>query len=294
MRYLSCFLIIACVLVSPAFGQEGGGEGDAETADGFVLVKPVRERSCVAVRVDVPANQAISGIRWFNGSSNQGFPKVLLASGEDVKPPVYSEAIVLGENVTGTANEWSEMTFTEPVASLTGTLFVILQYPPNYDPVEGELPVGVGYKEQMGVAHYFVSGDGDHWLKVSQNWELMIEPVYVAREADMILKRGQGEEDEPEVEKIPSVFALKTYPNPFNPETQLVLSLPQRTRVSVKIFDLRGRLVRTLFSGDLEAGTVVLKWQGRDDQGRRISSGVYYALVQAGEKSLTNRLVLIK
>jgi hypothetical protein len=259
-----------------------------------VLVKPVTERSCVAVRVDVPANQAISGIRWFNGSSSQGYSKVLLASGEDVKPPVYSEAIVLGENVTGTASQWSEMTFTEPVASLTGTLFVLLQYPPNYSPVEGELPVGVGYKEQKGAAHYFVSGDGDHWLKVSQSWELMIEPVYVAREPDMIAKRAPEEKDEPGVEKIPSDFALKTYPNPFNPETQLELSLPQRTRVSVKIFDLKGRLIRTLFNGDLEAGTAVLNWQGKDDQGRRIGSGVYFALVQAGEKSLTNRLVLIK
>ena len=290
MRYLNCFLIFACVLVSPAFGQDG----DAETADGYVLVEPVRERSCVAIRIDVPANQAVSGIRWFNGSSSQGFPQVLLASGEDIKPPEYSEAISLGENVIGSESDWSEMTFTEPVASLSGTLFVILQYPPNYIPVDGEVPVGVGFKEQIGAAHYFVSGDGDNWLKVSQNWNLLIEPVYVESDSDTILKRAPDGEDETEVGKIPREFALRTYPNPFNPETQLELALPQRTRVSVKIFDLKGRLIRTLFSGDLEAGTVVMKWKGKDDQGRRISSGVYYALIQAGEKSLTNRMVLIK
>jgi hypothetical protein len=207
---------------------------------------------------------------------------------------VYSEAIVLGENVTGTESEWSEMTFTEPVASLTGTLFVILQYPPNYTSVAGETPVGVGYREQVGSAHYFISGDGDNWLQVSQNWDLMIEPIYVALQPDMIAKSALDGKDEPEVQKPSVKFALRTYPNPFNPETQLELSLPNRENVSVKVFDLQGRLIRTLFSGDLAAGTTVFKWKGRDDSGRRISSGVYYALVKAGEKSLTNRMVLIK
>lgn len=293
MRDLTCILILACVLVSPVCGQEGGANS-ADTPDGFVLITPTRARSCVAVRIDVPTNQAVSGIRWFNGSSIQGFSKVLLASGEDVKPPVYSEAIVLGEEITGTENEWSEMVFTEPVASLTGTLFVVLQFPPNYTPVEGEFPVGVGYREQNGTTHYFVSGDGDNWLNVSQNWDLMIEPVYVSRQPDTVAKSAQDEQDEQEIQKTPVKLALKAYPNPFNPETQLELSLPQRTSVSIKIFDLKGRLVRTLFSGELQAGTETFKWEGRDNEGRRTGSGVYFAQVLAGEKSLTNRLVLIK
>jgi hypothetical protein len=170
---------------------------------------------------------------------------------------------------------------------------VILQYPPNYVPIEGEAPVGVGYVEQRVKSQYFISVDGDNWRKVSRNWALLVEPVYVGRTPGMTAK-SISPDDEPSPEPIPRVMGLRVYPNPFNPETTLELSLPKRAAVSVKVFDLRGMLVRTLFEGELAAGTKALKWDGRTNQGQTASSGVYFALVQAGEKSLTNRLVLIK
>jgi hypothetical protein len=295
MRYLRDSLFVACLLVSIALGGTGGGgQSPVEEADGFVVVDPVRERSCIAVRVDVPAEQSIAGLRWFNGSSAQGFARVLAASGEDVVPPVYSEAMSLAENVIGLENGWSELTFNESVASLTGTLFVILQYPVDYLPVEGAIPLGVGYTAQEGAGHFLVSGNGDDWLQISKTCRLLLEPVYANRAPDVVAMGGASQGEESDEKVIPGELSLKSYPNPFNPEARFELNLPKTSMVSVKVFDLRGRLVRNLYGGEIAAGTTVLKWNGRDDQGRSASSGVYFAHMQVGQESLTNRLILLK
>jgi hypothetical protein len=90
----------------------------------------------------------------------------------------------------------------------------------------------------------------------------------------------------------PSVdgFTLhQNYPNPFNPSTTISFTLPSRTFVSVKIFDLLGREVATVFSGQLSAGTYSRQW---DASG--MPSGAYFCRLQAGAFSQTKKLVLLR
>lgn len=72
----------------------------------------------------------------------------------------------------------------------------------------------------------------------------------------------------------------QNYPNPFNPSTAIQFMLPREMQARLVIYDVRGRLVRSLFSGTAQAGTTTLDWDGMDDSGRPVASGVYtYALL---------------
>lgn len=285
-------IFVALVLL--ALGQYGPASAAEESASGFILVSPARATNCVAVRVDVPADMALSGVRWFNGSAVLGFDRVLIASGSDVLPPVIGEALVVAEETSGPENGWAELAFTEPIASLSGTLFVVLQYPANYEPSEGEVPAGVGYSLEPTDAHYFVSGDGDNWRKVSKSCKLLLEPVYVSREPGMLEKSAGRDTEDAEEPPRPTVLSLNSYPNPFNPEVQIAFDMPSTADASIRIYNLQGRLVRTIFRGVASPGRMVFPWRGRDNQGRAVGSGVYFALLETGGKTLTNRLVLIK
>ena len=87
----------------------------------------------------------------------------------------------------------------------------------------------------------------------------------------------------------PKVFTLhQNAPNPFNPATSIPFSLARRGTVRLVVHDALGRTVRTLVDGPRAAGTHTLRWDGRDDSGRAVSSGVYICRMRAGafEKSI--------
>ena len=87
----------------------------------------------------------------------------------------------------------------------------------------------------------------------------------------------------------------QNFPNPFNGSTVIAYSLPKaETRVQLRIYDLRGQLVRTLESGPKSAGTHTISWDGTDDLGRGVSSGFYLYRLTAGETSLVRRLLFLK
>jgi hypothetical protein len=91
--------------------------------------------------------------------------------------------------------------------------------------------------------------------------------------------------DAPEA-KAPEAFGVRIAPNPFNPRTEIALALPVAGRARVDIYDVRGRLVRRLVDESLAAGTYSRTWEGLDDGGQRVSSGVYLVKVQhpAGQR----------
>jgi hypothetical protein len=83
-------------------------------------------------------------------------------------------------------------------------------------------------------------------------------------------------------------------PNPFNPVTSLRFDLARPATVAFAVYDVRGRLVRTLLAGDLPAGAHAVDWDGRDDGGRTQAAGVYVVRLDAGREAFTQRLVLLK
>ena len=96
-------------------------------------------------------------------------------------------------------------------------------------------------------------------------------------------------------ETLPGDFTLaQNYPNPFNPSTSIGFSLAQPASVKLVIADILGREYRTLVDGHLPAGSHQVVWDGRDDAGQALPSGIYlYRLVNGGH-ALTRRLILLK
>jgi len=83
-------------------------------------------------------------------------------------------------------------------------------------------------------------------------------------------------------------------PNPFNPQTQIRFTLDSRQSVALAVYDVNGRLVRTLVSGTQAMGTHDVTWDGRDNAGATVSSGVYFYRLDAGKFSATRKMVMLK
>jgi len=84
------------------------------------------------------------------------------------------------------------------------------------------------------------------------------------------------------------------WPNPFNPHTTVAFELARNDHVRLTIYDVQGRTIRNLVDGELPAGRHTAVWQGRDDNGRSVSSGIYFARLQAPRGQGLTKLVLLK
>ena len=97
----------------------------------------------------------------------------------------------------------------------------------------------------------------------------------------------------------PEFALLQNFPNPFNPETWLPYQLAMDADVVIHIHNMRGQLIRSIFVGWQTVGSYVTKdksvyWDGRDNLGEKVSSGMYFYTLQAGNFKTTRRMLLVK
>lgn len=94
---------------------------------------------------------------------------------------------------------------------------------------------------------------------------------------------------------VPREYALHAIsPNPFNPATTIAFSLPEPTQVKLAVYDLSGRMVRVLVDEPREAGRHEEIWNGSDDRGQQVASGVYVCRMEAGAFRETKRMTMVK
>jgi len=296
--------ISSAIFVLMIFGSNmahaGGGSGTwTAEPEGMFSPTPVLQRSCVAVRIDLTQTQALSGVRWYHNDSSTVFPKIMVASGLKDYPPLYADGMVVVEDATGVEVGWSVVSFSEPVASETGSLYVIFQLPVNTEGVDvGDGP-GFGYVATDNGSCVYLSSDGDDWSRLVTDYQLLVDPVYTTREPGFIaLSSSQGDEDERPIILGEGVVArtelLRPYPNPFNPQATVSFSLKVSGQARLDIYDIRGRLVKVLADEHMEAGYHSYTWLGRDRSGRRASSVVYFVRLKANNLEQIQRMTLIK
>jgi hypothetical protein len=96
-------------------------------------------------------------------------------------------------------------------------------------------------------------------------------------------------------EVLPNQYSLaQNYPNPFNPETYIDFALPRSSHVTLTVYNMLGQQVRTLVDEQLSAGPKTATWDGTDDRGRPVSSGIYFYRIQATDFQETRKMVLMK
>ena len=94
---------------------------------------------------------------------------------------------------------------------------------------------------------------------------------------------------------VPTAFSLaQNYPNPFNSSTVIRFALPRSGPVELALYNLVGQKVVTLVDGMRAAGSYTVHWDGRDDAGNALASGVYLYRLQAGGQVETRKLVLVE
>jgi hypothetical protein len=94
---------------------------------------------------------------------------------------------------------------------------------------------------------------------------------------------------------LPTEFALRqNAPNPFNPSTVIVYDLPKATNVRLDIYNVLGQKVKTLVDGFQNAGTQNVIWDGHDQSGASVASGVYFYRISAGDFNATKKMMMLK
>lgn len=95
---------------------------------------------------------------------------------------------------------------------------------------------------------------------------------------------------------LPNKFSLfQNYPNPFNPTTTIQFGLPKSSSVNLEVYNVLGEKVRTLVEGNKSAGYHSISWDGKNDQGTGVSSGIYiYRLSVAGKFAQSKKMLLLK
>ena len=86
----------------------------------------------------------------------------------------------------------------------------------------------------------------------------------------------------------------QNYPNPFNPTTEINYGLAENTHVTLRIYNIKGQLVKTLVDEDKSSGYYKTYWDGVDESGKEVASSIYFYRIQAGDFSLTRKMVLLK
>jgi len=141
-----------------------------------------------------------------------------------------------------------------------------------------------------------VNGDGLNDVMFSsyhQNWTSKFGRVDIFG-GDTSLVVGVKDESNYKIE--PADFELRqNYPNPFNPKTTIEFTVNKSDKFTLKIYDTSGREVRTIFSNKYySVGNYRTEWDGKDENGKTLSSGVYFYMLESTRESIVKKLILLK
>jgi hypothetical protein len=90
------------------------------------------------------------------------------------------------------------------------------------------------------------------------------------------------------------ILSVSNYPNPFNAGTQIEFSLPEADRAALRIYNIKGQLVRILLDTNLGPGQHLVPWDGRDDTGHRVASGVYFCQLEYAGSAQAGKMLLLR
>lgn len=94
--------------------------------------------------------------------------------------------------------------------------------------------------------------------------------------------------------RIPIIYGVRSVPNPYISETTIYYNLTVGCDVRLTIYDMTGRLVRTLVAGHIEAGEHAVVWDGRDEEDRRLAQGIYFCRIQSGNQTEEHKVILMR
>jgi hypothetical protein len=159
-----------------------------------------------------------------------------------------------------------------------------------------EISGGSGYFSQDAIVAPFGLGSTTVVDSLQVSWPSGVRQDSINVAADQLLVIEEADGTAVEDTQVPTAHRLyPCRPNPFNPTTLIRYDLPEASRVDVGLYDVSGRLVRTLVQGDrIPAARHEVVWHGRDQHNRPVASGAYLYWLEAGSFARTRRMTLLK
>ncbi|KAA3657032.1 MAG: T9SS C-terminal target domain-containing protein [Calditrichaeota bacterium] len=146
------------------------------------------------------------------------------------------------------------------------------------------------------VSYYITAGDEQSAERIAQLLQEKHKDEYLEFDLEVALKtkldfpKGLGKT----TAETPSSFHFINYPNPFNPATTIQFHLPESKAVTLQIFDIRGRLIRTLLDDEMAEGVHSVRWNGKNGIGKDVSAGLYFAKIKTNDVINTIKLLLVR
>jgi hypothetical protein len=148
---------------------------------------------------------------------------------------------------------------------------------------------------ENGIVTFAIANQSNDAMMISSK-EGVTAPQLVINTAPILLAKVSSEAalTAPHDQLPDAVRLFPSFPNPFNLQTRIRYDLPEDTEVLLVIYDLLGRKIKTLVRGFQSAGALVTNWDGRNNSGQPVSSGIYFVRLRTSQGIRTSKLVLQK
>jgi hypothetical protein len=188
----------------------------------------------------------------------------------------------------GTTAAWITVPLTSYNIKLDQSIIVVFTLPNAVVSGGSANTVLINLKDGVAFSNSLFSEDGTKFV-----WYADDASTYVNKIRAYSLANGVTGNEETEL--LPTEFTVsQNYPNPFNPSTKIIFSLPEMAKVTVRIYDMLGREIRTLVNTENSAGTHEVMWNGDNDMGQKVASGIYLYSVSTNKFVQTKKMILLK
>ena len=198
---------------------------------------------------------------------------------------------------------FDSLVLTADSAYSTGTISEPWGSPIFNDSIPGEIRIamaGVYPLSGSGVLVYVVfKVEGSQGNTTTIHFDEMVfnegDPASITSDGLFEVVPGSDVEDEDEFPGRPAELTLfQNYPNPFNPQTAIQYTLPHDCKVEIAIYNILGQRVKTLVNEQQRAGYKRVEWDGKNDRGEQVASGIYFYRIEAGEFTKSKKMEILK
>ncbi len=154
-------------------------------------------------------------------------------------------------------------------------------------------PVNFTFDQSLVPENYTITvliGEGGHHLYNGDTYTFMASEPGVYHGQIIVRNYEVGVSDN----VMPPISGMKVYPNPFNPSTNIAFYMGKGDQAQLDIYNVRGQKVKSLYKGFLKAGQQKIEWNGKDDSGRSVASGLYFVRIKTPQSSQTMKMMMMK
>ena len=276
-----------------------GGHAWAESEPVVGMLTPFTtdgQPTYVAYPVDASFGTTVNAISWHNNDGTAAWTSITVVPSQNGVPDL-STVLYSASSVMGSSDALMQQ-FCDPAPVSAGTgLFVVFEYPEalrTHRGLGGGPGIGVHASPDSDDGALIGIG-GEDWVGLPDGVDLAISVSVTDRGLSRSVIGTGDEGGDSNVAEMRHRTGLESvFPNPANPMLQVRFSLAGAGEATVRVYNARGQLVRTLVDDWLPVGQHHVRWTGVDDAGRGVSSGIYFVQFRSAKHTSQDRVTLVR